>query len=963
MRHIRFLLLGSLMAATACWAAPQSATFNGANYLRFTPTGSPWSSLTSWRVEFRLHGFGTSTQTQGVYGNNDGDGQCQIPPNSTLLRCRTYRGTDQSVDISLNGRTDIRVRFQRDNTAGKLYLEVWNADGSGYVSAQMPYTPGAYDGRQANYIGSLWGAGSQLTGSVAFLRWYSTLAPLQNPAPPDSVTVPADLFDAELDGVTTDASPAHRSVSLTGTPPVFSNTQLFPPATSLPVQIVRAGQTLVLDASGSSNLTDDQPLQYFWTCVSAPVLPCDFELRNGPSARLRTLLGGTYKVRLRVTDSQGQFQTVDVEMGAVPADTSDRVILPSPALEKVLGPMLRSGTSPWPWFDTTEQRIADALSVAIPPGAGAPAAAGTVSVTPGSAIVTGVGTSFLSVFACNGTSEMIVLYYPLQGGGTGRKPYFLTSCQSNTQLTMNQPYDAGSVPASGVSFGRMTLNESAQWVNGSNNWNYYDAVVAFYRLYYRTGITKYRDMAQSLADKWWLFPIDGGRGSVSGPRSFALFGLMLRAVDGKPEYWPGILAIAELNYSVWLNGYYPYQPNSDIGEIREQGYVSLWTILIAILHPDATERSKWLARSQLAFNYWKNNQKAHGGWAFTLDPQQNYAGSGSFPWQGAFLANYLMIMHRHTGDPLVLATLKKYADYMIAEGIDVSNDGGFYEDSTFVYCPDYGAERTGTANVTNGSTTITGNGTQFQSQYACNGTDTIAIQDGSGVRRGYTVNSCSSQTSMTIASAYGGSTESGRRILKYAGAGVTPPSACHNTYGLSADSKQASRTLLNATHGYFGYLYSTGQGDTYKTVGDRIFAQNLGLGGPGNDGVAGHYNDVISGGTAPLYLAMTYLSKEFAFAGGAAGAQPYLALRLGAVPGVQAMTFKVSIALGSVPNAAKARVTLTQPSGASTQSICTSSPCDVTGDRRQGDHQVLIEYLATDNKVLATGDRGRIRVP
>ena len=81
------------------------------------------------------------------------------------------------------------------------------------------------------------------------------------------------------------------------------------------------------------------------------------------------------------------------------------------------------------------------------------------------------------------------------------------------------------------------------------------------------------------------------------------------------------------------------------------------------------------------------------------------------------------------------------------------------------------------------------------------------------------------------------------------------------------------------------------------------------------------------------------------------------------VPGVQAVTFKVSIALGSVPNAAKARVTLTQPSGTSTQSICTSSPCAVTGDRRQGDHQVLIEYLAADNKVLATGDRGRIRVP
>lgn len=866
-----------------CLPARQSGIFEGTNYLQFNPSGSKWQSLASWRVEFRLHDFGKIARTQGIFGNNNGDAHCQIPTSSTLLRCRTYRGTDKSLDIDISGRTDIRVRFQRDEALGKITLEIWNADGSGYVSDQISYVPGAYDGRQPNYVGSIWGTGSEAKGSIAFLRWYGSTVPLKMSAPSDFVSVPADLLNLELDSNVKDTSPSLFGMGISGNTPGYKCTPLFPPSPSLPMQIIEAGKTLVLDATSSSNLTDDQPLKYFWSCASSPA-SCEWEMRNGPSARLRTSVGGTYTVRLEVVDSLGKSQALDVQMGAVVTDASDRVIFPSTELNKVLGPMLRSGTSPWTWFDQTELKIADALIAAMPQKAGGmPALGGTVSVTPGSATLSGAGTAFQSTFKCNG-SDLIVLHYPLSGGGTGRRAYGVSSCQSDTQLTMSQAYDAGTTSASGVSFGKLTVEESAQWVNGSNNWNYYDAVVAFYRLYYRTGITKYRDAARSLADKWWSFPIDGGRGSVSGARSVALFGLILRAVDGKPEYWPGIVQTAQFYYEFMLKGYYPYQPNMDIGDIREQGYVSLWTILIAILHPDPAERTAWLQKAQAAFGYWAANQRANGGWNFRLGPQQNYFGLGNFPWQGAFVANYFVLLHRQTGDAKVLSVLKKYADYMIAEGIDSSNDGGFYEDSGFTFCPDYGSERAGTVTAVAGSSNITGSNTQFQSHYNCNGSDTIIIQDATGMRKSFTVNSCASQTSLTLAGGYSGAPGSGLRILRYPGTGVTPPSTCHVSYGVSAEAKQASRTLLNASHGYIGYLYAMGQGAIYKQVGDRIFAQNLGLGGPGNDGVVGHYGDVISGGVSPLYLAKIYLSKEFAFVGGAAGAQNYLGWRLGPSP-------------------------------------------------------------------------------
>jgi len=959
-----------LLLASLPLLALQNGDFSGSNYLSFT---GPNVSATDYRVEFRLSGF-TSGGTQGVFGNNDfGGPHCLLVSGSVTLRCRDWQGAGDHVSISLTGRTDVRVRFSRFYSTGVRLLEVWNSDGTGYTSGSITNAVGGLSFNATQYVGAYYGAGSLCDCTIGFVRGWSTTVAAASSAPPDSVVTKADLFDLELEGSTADSSGRGLTITTTGGALSYTTTTLYAPSAVISYTgAARAGATFSLSGATSSNLTDDQPLSYFWQAPTWSTAAPTFSTRTASTTTVTIPTAQTITVRLRVIDGLGQVGLADATVGAVATDSSARVIQSDATLATVIGANLRSGAGPWTAFESNEQAIARALIATIPEAPGDTPAAGTISLTNGSTTVTGSGTNFTALFSCNG-GDFMVIVYPLSGGGTGRRSYRVTACASTTSATLEVAYDAPSSPTNptGVSYSRLSSGGWAEWQGTSNNWNYYDAVAAFYRLYYRTGDTTFRDAARSLADKWWKYPYDGGRAWAQGngtfmlvPRVTGAFGLMLRAYDGQIGYWPGILDQLTQQYGTWLNGYYPYQPASSIGEIREQGYVGLYTIVAAILHPNSGTRATWLANAELAFEYFKNNQRAWGGWDWTLDPSQNYAGAGNFPWQGFALMNFLRLHHEITEDPDSAASLKAYVDYVIAEGIDNSNDGGFYEDNRFTFCPNYDNERTGTVTATNGSTTVTGSGTQFQSQFGCNGTDTIGIQDSGGTRRGYTVSSCASQTSMTIATTYAGGTESGRRILRYAGAGVTPPAWCQVSYGTTSEGKAAARTLLNAMPGFIGLMYAWYGTSSYLTVGDRIFAQNFGLGGTGNDGVVGHYADVISGGSAPSYLAGTYLSKEFAFGGGVAGAQPYLAYRLGAPPSPSTTSVTVYALRSSVTSATKIRVTITQPSGAATTATCSADSCTVTGlDTRQGTAGLmLLEYLSTSDAVLAAGDQQPITI-
>ena len=53
-------------------------------------------------------------------------------------------------------------------------------------------------------------------------------------------------------------------------------------------------------------------------------------------------------------------------------------------------------------------------------------------------------------------------------------------------------------------------NLNTVWAYNSQPANYYDAVAAFYALYYRTGIDDYLTAARKLADRFWKYRLDSG---------------------------------------------------------------------------------------------------------------------------------------------------------------------------------------------------------------------------------------------------------------------------------------------------------------------------------------------------------------------------------------------------------------------------------------------------------------------
>jgi hypothetical protein len=279
------------------------------------------------------------------------------------------------------------------------------------------------------------------------------------------------------------------------------------------------------------------------------------------------MVAGSYTFQLTVTDSSQQSGVCTVNHGAVVTDDNNVVITNNPAVDTLLGPMIRFGANPWPWFDDRHKADADVQIANMDTYYGAwfdVADPGTVSVTVNPdhygapSVVTGSGTTFTTTFCQGPTSPtvpisgiMIDIWYPtnnpLVPGETGRRMAAVASCQSDTQLTLNVPWTSDVNGGTGLSYGDNA--NYVPWAYNMSPANYYDNVAAFYALYYRSGIIDYLNAARRLADRWWRCP-EINRGNTftaygagnGGPgRSSSLMGLVLRAMDSPPhDMWAGL---------------------------------------------------------------------------------------------------------------------------------------------------------------------------------------------------------------------------------------------------------------------------------------------------------------------------------------------------------------------------------------------------------------------------------------
>ncbi len=865
------------------------------------PNQVPYSTATSTRIELRIH---AGLQPQDVANVVSVPGmQLRLagPGNGCALFVNDWLdnfapGVGNGLCVNVPGWTDMLMRVQRDAVAGNLTVQVWDADGTGQpLSWNLPMLSlGSQPLPTQAYIGD-----AETNCVLDYVRWFSST--VNASVSPFNSTV-GDLADFEFEGTLADTSPQNEVITPSG-PPTYTASPIYAPLASQGVQrVLKAGVPAILDASGSSSLNGSPTLSYQWAQVSGPT-QLQWSSTSTVNPSITGLVFGSYQLQLTVTDSSGQSSSNTLKYGAVFTTPNDVVIPPQGYVTSILGPMLRLGASPWPYFDTSNVAMANffgGLQSSDYLDVWNNAQPGTINVINGGTSITGTGTTFISTFCGGGntavTGATLIVGYPVPNaiGQWGRAPLNVISCQSDTALTVAQPYFA-SPNANALNFAAMNNTQVATWINGSSNANYYDNVMAFYSLYYRSGIDDYLTYARTLADRWYTMPwFDQGRASLLGtttlfPRMQAITGLVLRALDGHPEYWTGIE-----QYLVYDYGFANAPPTAGIamGDIREQGYATAFLALAALYDPNPVSQALFKTQVETVLS---------NVWAVAVQPAGNWmnASYGYATWNG---------------------------------------NGG-------------------TVTVTSNSTTVIGNGTVWQPSWFGAGSvwtaDTNGVTDGDPIS--YTATYIS-PTQLQLNIPYQGATNSARgwQTNSLVGVGTQPfmlgvvgnsfrysylatgdsriPGYLNGlqnwlaTQGYRPDSRglwygrvfpncepiavtnlacsggtvEPSRFLAGETVGAISAAYLSNGNPATAAFGDNIYGAMFGgpTGGPDSDST--YITDVAPGGWAM----QNKLSKDFGFFFGFGGGASWPAARLGASaqsPGA-GCSFSLDQSAGAVPN-------------------------------------------------------------
>lgn len=162
--------------------------------------------------------------------------------------------------------------------------------------------------------------------------------------------------------------------------------------------------------------------------------------------------------------------------------------------------------------------------------------------------------------------------------------------------------------------------------------HYYDLPLSLYIADKRTLDTSFLTMARRAADSWWKHPtwINEGRtrlfpdSATPAPRHAGIGGLMLRALDGRPELWGWIVEYVEASMYIWLKSHINDR-ELYIG-LREGAFTLQYAVWLAATLPDAyiaqstgadgsRIRALMLADVEaICLNYYGRLQHADGSW-------------------------------------------------------------------------------------------------------------------------------------------------------------------------------------------------------------------------------------------------------------------------------------------------------------------------------------------------------------
>jgi hypothetical protein len=347
------------------------------------------------------------------------------------------------------------------------------------------------------------------------------------------------------------------------------------------------------------------------------------------------------------------------------ADTSSLVVFPSAEVEFIIGPQVKSGTSTIPgaaWFDQNAIDRGLSLCSEFPDEAHTPGnvlISGTVSVTNGSKTVKGIGTHFLSE---------VKDYAIISNGPKGRIIKIKASVQSDTELTLTLPWEGNTLTSQTISSPSGTEVDDYQ-----GYLNYYDFAFTQYINAYRTGDSRFLQCARKVADSWWSQPIiDYGRNLISesgnglAPRSIALNGLILRALDGRPEMWPWITDYVNYQFHNWDE--VPKNWSGLYFGIRDGGFMLLYAAELGAVHPDPAVRADLKARAlDVAQNYYARLQQTDGSYRWNVDDSAPGTLDGFTGMEQPFMVGILnegmIAVHRLTNDERVKSAVLKSVEH------------------------------------------------------------------------------------------------------------------------------------------------------------------------------------------------------------------------------------------------------------------------------------------------------------
>lgn len=209
--------------------------------------------------------------------------------------------------------------------------------------------------------------------------------------------------------------------------------------------------------------------------------------------------------------------------------------------------------------------------------------------------------------------------------------------------------------------------------------NYYDLGLGLAIAYERTGDTEFLTLYRKVTDSWWKSPHIGA-GTVRTfdtfthtPRNASLGGLILRAIDGRPEMWDWINAYTRAQFDNWVKSRIN-DPQPYLG-VRDGAFMLQDAAWLARVLPDtfplqaggtatngAQLRAQYLADiEQAATRYYGRLQYLDGSWRWD-DPYYTDADGGTLkgimqPFMIGLLMDALIDVYDATGSESVKASI------------------------------------------------------------------------------------------------------------------------------------------------------------------------------------------------------------------------------------------------------------------------------------------------------------------